>query len=330
MRKYKLRYNKHLAFIFSIGLLVLCITGGAVFFPASGIDLTSSIDLESLLIGAPGASYAIMAAVGNINRAAERETTGSQIAGRVWLADVDGQIDDSLPFPKPNANGEVGTLPLLPGEFMHYCDIIDDSASDTSKGEKGDITTAVTNAFEFIIGGYRRNVQKFLEDHAGGRFIIIYQMNDDEAYYVIGTKMKPMILKSFERSNNKDSRSIKLVFENKSFQQPQKYIGTILREEPAVLAVDATDFTVSSNKKQYTTGVNTVATELVSVSGLTKDDETTILEIVGSGGAFPTTISENPIFILKDSVKWTGNAGSRISFRVLDVGTLTEASRIQT
>ena len=113
---------------------------------------------------------------------------------------------------------------------MHYFDVIDDTISDSSKGEKGEITTVVTNTIEFTVGGFRRNIQRFMEDHPGGRFLIIYQMNDDESYYIIGTALKPMLFKSFERLN-KDSRSVKMTFENKSFQQPQKVQSFVMNRQ---------------------------------------------------------------------------------------------------
>ncbi len=323
MRNYRLKFNRRLLLVFSLGLIVLGVIA-AMAFVQMGED-----PIGALCLSGSGTSYALMAAVGNIDRVSDKETSGYQISARLWLIDVDGQVDDTVPFPRANAAGEVGTIPLRTGEFMHYFDVIDDTISDSSKGEKGEITTVVTNTIEFTVGGFRRNIQRFMEDHPGGRFLIIYQMNDDESYYIIGTALKPMLFKSFERLN-KDSRSVKMTFENKSFQQPQKYIGSIVRDEPAVLEADAAVLTVLSNKNQYTTGANTAETKLTGVAGLAEADETRIIEIIGSGGAYPTIIEDGANFVLKNAATWTGNAGSRISFRVLDKDTLVEASRIQT
>lgn len=323
MRNYKLKFNRRLVLIFSLGFVVFGVVA-VILFMQMGIDPGGA-----LYISGSGTSYALMAAVGNIDRVSDKETSGYQISARLWLIDVDGQVDDTVPFPRANAAGEVSTIPLKAGEFMHYFDVIDDTISDSSKGEKGDITTVVTNTLEFSLGGFRRNIQRFMEDHPGGRFLIIYQMNDDESYYIIGTALKPMLFKSFERVN-KDSRSVKMTFENKSFQQPQKYIGSIIRDEPAVLAADAAVLNVVANKNQYTTGANTVETKLTGVSGLAEADETRIIEIIGSGGAHPTIIEDGANFVLKNAAPWTGNLASRISFRVLDKDTLVEASRIQT
>ena len=313
-------YNCKKLLIFGLGVLAGLFI--VVLLIYAGIDVFSILGLSG-----SGTSFALMAAVGDIKRVSDKETSGYQISARIWLIDVDGQVDDSVPFPLPNAAGEVGTIPLIAGEYMHYCDVIDDTISDSSKGEKGEITTVVTNTFEFTLGGYRRQIQRFMEDHPGGRFLIIYQMNDDASFYILGNGIKPMILKSFERVN-KDSRSVKLTFENKSFLQPQKYTGAIIREEPTVLVADATTFSVLPNKQEYYCGNNTAETKLTDVSGLTDSDDTRTVELIGSGGSYPTIIEDSQHFILKNGNAWTGTAGARIAFRVLDKTTLVEYSRL--
>ena len=42
----------------------------------------------------------------------------------------------------------------------------------TSTGEKGDITTSGTNTFVAVMGGMRDQLLDFIEQHAGGKFII--------------------------------------------------------------------------------------------------------------------------------------------------------------
>lgn len=41
-----------------------------------------------------------------------------------------------------------------------------------------------------------------------------------------------MILKSYELKNDKDSRSVTFTFENKTIQQPKKYVGDIVTKAP--------------------------------------------------------------------------------------------------
>jgi hypothetical protein len=280
-----------------------------------------------------GMSMATMALIGDIEGVSDRITAGSQISAKVWLIHVDSQLNTDIPFPVPNADRQMSTVPLKNGETMHYFVAIDDSITDSSKGDKGDVTTNVTNTISFIMGGNRDQLLQFYEEHAGGRFIIIYQLSSDKKYYIMGNDVKPMILKSYERKNDKDSRSITFTFENKSFDQPYYYVGDIVRGAPAVIATDATTLTIQSGKSIYNTpNTNTSAKVLDDVAGMANADKGRIIDVVGTGGNYPLSIESNDVFLLIDKETWTANAGSRISFKVLDALTLVEVegSRVQT
>jgi hypothetical protein len=183
------------------------------------------------------------------------------------------------------------------------------------------------------MGGNRNQLLQFYEEYAGGRFIIIYQLSSDKKFYIMGNDVKPMILKSYERKNDKDSRSITFTFENKSFDQPYYYVGDIVRGAPVTIATDATTLTLQSGKSVYNTpSNNTSAKVLDDVAGIADADKGRIIDIVGSGGNYPLSIERNDVFLLIDNETWIANAGSRISFKVLDALTLVEVegSRVQT
>lgn len=321
MKNFSFKFNIRLAGIFSVVLLVIAVFGACVL-----IDTGQNL-LEVVGLAGGGCTYAVMAAVGNINRSTDKETSGSQIVSKVWLIALD-QLDDTVPFPKPNGAGELATIPLKAGEYMHYFEAVDNSLEDKSTGAKGDITTAVTNTFSFIMGGNKAALLKFLEDHPGDRFIIIYQLADDRTYHVLGSDIKPMILKSFDRVTGKDSRSTSLAFENNSFEQPKKYIGAIVKQDPTQLAADATTIAFTS-APQYVTAANTVPTAINAFTGLTSLDEGRLIEVKGGGGPNASTIAEVAGIVLKGSETWIGNLGSSIIFRVLDAATLVEVSRTQ-
>ena len=292
----------------------------------------SSFVNELIGMASGGFSLATMAAIGNIDGLSDRFSAGAQISAKLWLIHVDSQLDTSAPFPKPNLNREMGTIPLKPGERMHYFTAIDDTINDNSKGDKGDITTNVTNTLGFTMGGNRDNLLNFIEEYAGGRFILIYQICSEGVYYVMGTPCKPMVFKSFDRKNDKDSRSIQFTFENKGFNQPYKYRGEIIQGAPGVIATGSTTFTIQHDKGIYhTPSNNTSSIVLDAVSGLSNPDKGRIIDIIGTGGEFPLIIEHNDHFLLIDQETWTANTGSRISFRVLDTSTIVEVenSRVQ-
>jgi len=308
-----------------IGVFLLVIVGFSLLNPGI-LDPLSALGLSG-----GGITLATMAAIGNIDGVNDQSTAGRQIAYRVWLVHV-SQIDPDEAYPEPNANREVGTIPLLEGEYMHYFEAIDDTLTDGSTGEKGDITTDVTNSFGFTMGGDGAKLYDFIEDYAGGRFIIIYQKCSTGEYFVAGTQCKPMILQSFERKRDNEANAVIFTFQNKSFKQPYKYVGSITKTTPQTVPADAIDLAIVAGKDQYQLTDNTAPTTLATVSGITTSMYGKHIEVLGSGGSNPSTIDDNTVFILIDGETWTGNAGSRISFRIHDDATLVEVpgTRVQT
>ena len=321
MRDYNRKRKSILGKILLIPMLI------AVAFALAIIADSVSIDQLLTAGSASGVICCSMALIGNIGRVSDKHTAGKQIISKIHLVTLD-QIDETTPFPMPNQAREVGSIPLKKGEYMHTYSVIDDSIEDKSSGSKGDITTEVTNEFSFILGGHRPQIHQFLEDHAGDSFIIIYQMTD-RSYWILGNDLKPMILKSFERLNGKDSRSATVTFGNTSFEQPYKYVGAIVTVQPVALAADATSVAFTA-AQQYTTGANTKATTIAAFTGLSGSDIGRTVEICGGGGANPSQIQETEGIVLRGGEKWIGNAGSSIIFQVLDANTLVEVSRVQT
>jgi hypothetical protein len=310
------------------------ITVLAIFAACMVVDYITSPSADKFDIYAQigtGISYATMAAVGNIPYLSDRETSPNQIAYKVWLVEVH-QVDPDVTYPSPNGSGEVGTIPLLTGEYWHYFEAIDNTVEDKTTGTKGEVTTDVTNTFAFIMGGNTTSLMKFIRDHAGGKFIIVYKDVSDNAYRILGNIDKPMVLQSYERKNDKEGKYIPFTFQNKWFDMQWTYTGNLTTTTPETIAANATELAVTSNPTyQLTSGTASAAT-IATVSGLASADVGRVIDIIGSGGAYPSLIADNTVFILTDSGTWTANAGSRISFKILGTGTLVEVlgSRVQT
>ncbi|MFH0760739.1 MAG: hypothetical protein V2A67_04485 [Bacteroidota bacterium] len=286
---------------------------------------------DAAKVGGGGTVLASMAVIGNIGQTSERSKAGHQIGYKVWLIARD-QIDSTVPFPTPNAAREVGSVTLKAGELMHYFEAIDDTLKDNSTGEKGEIATDVTNTFVFIMGGNPVKLMDFLEEYAGRGFVIIFQECDSQTKYILGTLCKPMILKSFNRSNDGESKSATMTFENKSFTQPLIYTGSIVSAAPVVVAAGATDLAIEDNP-QYQLSGHSAQVTIATVSSIASMDYGRVIDVLGiASGSNPPKISDNTVFILIDGAEWTGNTGSRISLRIIDDATLVEVAgtRIQT
>ncbi len=309
-------------------LIVLCFIAGGVSAVNSVMypnDNTSKV----VLIGSLTMATVSMATVGNLDEVSAKDSAGSQIGMRVWLIDRK-QIDDTQTFPLPNADREVGTVPLKSGEYMHYFDAVNESVKSNGTGEKGDVNVDFNNTLGFIMAGNRVQLMNYLEEFAGRGHVVIWQECGTGVKYIQGSLCKPMVLNSFDRKDDNEGRYVTFTFGNKHWQQPCIYTGDIITQDPVTIAADATDLAIDSTNNSYNLSVNTAATELATVSGITSDDYGKNITIYGGGGDYATTIADSTTFVLVDGETWTGNSGSSITFKIHDSETLVEVSRVQT
>lgn len=269
------------------------------------------------------ASLLPMAVIGNIEDVNDREAAGKQIACRTWLLSVD-QLDRSVPFPKPNTSREVGDVALKQGEFWHYIEAHTHPTNDSTM-EKGDINTVVTNTYSLIIGGASSQTLNFIENHIGGKFIVVSQDVETGVYNIQGSDTRPMYLKSAARSNNAEKKTVELKFENNSFCQPYLYVGSLATQTPT--NVTANVIVITSNSRYIING----SAAVTGVSGLTANDVGRHIVFLGGTSATPATIAESTTFILIDGTTWTAKEGSKLELKVLDANTLVEieGTRVQ-
>lgn len=308
--------------------LSLAVVFALVFLVGMLVDPEHSLFCVS---GFSGTSLATMMMIGSVDDVSDKMTAGSNIAYKVYLIDVH-QINPDVKFPKPNANREVATIPMLAGQYMKYFEA-HDIPTFLSNGEKGDITTSGTNQFIIIMGGMRDQLLNFIEDHAGGKFVILFKEIGEDQYYILGEYDRPMVLKSYEAKNDKDGRYVTFTFERTSVMQYCKYIGDIIKAPAELHAAGATELAIKATNNSYEIPNGADATyAIASVSGLTNNDKGRFITLNGTGTDKAATIADGNTFILEDGVTWTAKAGSSITFRVLDSTTLIEVSgsRIQT
>lgn len=214
---------------------------------------------------------------------------------------------------------------------MHYFYSHNDP-TEGSKGEKGDITTSVTNTFECVLGSNSPAVLSFLEANAGMKFILIWYDNTLGKDLIGGNIYKPYTLKSFERNNNKDGKFAKLVFENNGFQQPFIYTGTILEQAPTAQAAGATVLTIAPGQDAYyIPNGSASAAAIATLAGITANDVGRVITLYGQGTDKSATIADSANFILKDGATWTAKNGSKLVLKIYDTSTLieVEGSRVQ-
>lgn len=286
------------------------------------------LDHSLLQFGGSGFSFASMAILGHIDDVSDRDTHGSDISYIVYLIALD-QIDRTKEFPQPNANREVASVPLKPGEIPHYFEA-HDIPTFVGTTEKGDITTTGENNFVMIMGGARTVIYNFIEEYSGGKFILIFKHIKKKEWYILGELERPIILANTEAKDDKDGRYATLTFKRNSVDLPLIYTGDPAVTAAGSVAAGATTIAITPSANSYTIANGTSgAAAIAAVSGLTKNDKGRYITLFGAGTDKPATIADGNTFVLEDGATWTAKAGASLTLRVLDTTTLVEVSRIE-
>ena len=316
---------KRLAFMYCLVFSVFAVQAIVSVANGNENDITTA-----LTTGAGSATFASMAAIGDIGDVTDKYTQPDQIGYTIALIET-VQIDTSVPFPQPNASREVADITLLSSEVPHFFES-HNYPTYTSTGELGDFTFAPTKELMIVLGDSSRDqVQDFLEEKAGAKFIVFFKKCGDTQWKILGNTCKPMRFNNFEAKMDGDASVTVCKFGNTSMNQFYKYTGTLQQEAPVEIGADATDLAITTNSKYNTSAANAAPAVIATVSGLASADYGRTLTVYGKGGgANAHTIADNSVFILVDAATWTGNVGSSITFEIVDTNTLVEKSRVQT
>lgn len=181
--------------------------------------------------GASGYGYGIglaaMTGIASIADVSDKETHGSEIGYYVALIPV-SMINDPTNFPQPESGSRaIAAFQLKTGET---CPVFEAHTIPTlvSTTEKGEVTTNGTNTFVIVMGGDRDILNTFVEEFAGGKFVIMYKHIKDTVWNVIGEPERPMILNNTETKDDHDGRYTTLTFTRDSVYLPLRYTPTTL------------------------------------------------------------------------------------------------------
>lgn len=284
--------------------------------------------LQNIGITAGGCTTAMCAMV-SIDDVADNEVSGSAIGYKVWLIPV-ADIDDTVPFPTVNVNREVTTIPLKAGKFMHYfyAHTVPTFISTGTK-EAGAIVMTGTNTFTIVMGGNRAALLNFIEQHAGTKFVVIFQECETGIKQGIGNICKPVILSTYENKNDADGRYVTFTFTQNTLQQPWTYIGSIINQDPVTIAAGTSTLPLVAGNDRYIIPDGTAATyAITAVTGFTAADKGRVITLIGDGAANAATVADGLPFILADGTTWTASKGALLTLKVFDASTLIEVERV--
>lgn len=171
--------------------------------------------------GCEGVSMAALVALADIDDVTDRDTHGSAISYIVGLVHV-SQLDRTKAFPQPDEDRVVKAISLKSSEKIHFFEA-HDIPTLVSTTEKGDVTTTGENNFVIIMGGSRAEIDDFIEQYSGGKFILFFKHVKESQWYILGELERPMILSNTETKDDKDGRYTTFTFKRSSVDLPLKY-----------------------------------------------------------------------------------------------------------
>lgn len=326
--KKRLAYSADKVFGAKMGLLLRMFTFTMLlFFSVSSFQVVSdpSVVKPTVEMGVGMLILLTMANIGNIARPSSIDTAANQIGFRLWLASQD-QMDDTVPFPLPNANRELAAIPLKEGETFHYFEGVENSIKYTGTGESGDISPKFGKTITIIIK-YTDAALNYVEEFTGKGFFLGWKICETAQAECVGTFCKPVILQKFEVKQDGDGKYISLEFGNTHWRQPLKYVGDLNVSTATVVETGETELPIgAAGTYQLTAG----AAALATVSGITSADYGRYITVKAPTSGTAPTIPDSAVFVLRAGVTWTANPGASITFQILDSTTLVEISRITT
>lgn len=240
--------------------------------------------------------------------------TGKQIKAKMWYLH-ESQWDDTLTFPT-RSNLTRSTIPLKSGEYWHYLGAVYDSPQLKWSASENEIASLITKELTFILGGMETDVLYFLENGIGKRFFVVFEICSTGTKYLMGNGCKPVKLSAFEGGSMAENTSTTVTFKAECGEILSIYSGTITLEAAATVAANATTIALTSNPGyQLTSGTDSAAT-ITDFTGVTTNDVGRFVTIYGSGGSYPSIITDANDFILAGGEQWTANAGAQITFMI--------------
>lgn len=157
----------------------------------------------------------------------DKDTHGKRIYHKVHLL-LESDVDMSkLPAITEDARTCEGFALKAGATGWKGFSFVRNTIENTSEGSRGDITSTVNNTLTGTLGGDRKEIDTFIENHQGDNFFIVYVDIYSGKKRLLGRPYCPMQLTSFTRRNGKDNTSCDVTFTNESFFQPLEYLGDL-------------------------------------------------------------------------------------------------------
>jgi hypothetical protein len=230
-------------------------------------------------------------------------------------------FDDVLTWPARDANGILitGDIVFKPGAYMITLYATQQTIKANPKTEGDPDNKGVMQTLQFDHPGDTKEILEFRANWMNRNIGAIVQRCSTTRKNLYGNPCASLQLE-YEATDDKDKNSTS--FTLKTVQKGPDvaiYEGTTtFSTVTGTVAAGATaiDLTNGEGRYQLTTGAAAAA----AIATLTNPVSGLVFTLLGSGGAFPSTIASGATFLLANGTGWTAIAGSTITFKVFKDG----------
>lgn len=219
-------------------------------------------------------------------------------------------------FPKAR-EATISSNVLVSGEVFVPLDCLANSINPNAEvGESplnGKLT--ITPIFE----GISKKNLSWSYENAGRKFVTVWERCVDRQRFIAGDLCSGGLEFTYTSIGTQDKgmAGIATKFEGGECPEPYWfYDGPLPLAAPDFIPADSATFALTDNF-QYQLGQNTTDTILTDITNVTDADVGRIIDIIGSGGQFPTKIEGAGKFHLSNGVDFLADQGSRITFQIL-------------
>jgi len=243
----------------------------------------------------------------------------SSLKFRLFLARLSSVDIDN--FPKA-VGATISTNPLLAGQYFKYIDTLISTLKPNAAA--GETPQSGKLALPFSVEGLSKALLTWIYENAGEEFIAIWERCSDGQKFIGGSPCSGGLVLKYTGIGEIATKVLGAALSLDGADCPEPFLfydGPVVREVATVISLAAlTTFAIGTGS-QYLLSDNTAAKALTDITGVTVGDVGRIIELVGAGVNFPTTIANSTAFILNAGLSFTGAVGNSISFQITKTAT---------
>jgi len=243
----------------------------------------------------------------------------ASIKFRLYLAKLSSVDIDNFPVA---VNATISSNPLLAGQYFKYIDTLINTLKPNAA--PGESPQSGKLALPFSVEGLSKSLLTWIYANVGEEFISIWERCSDGQKFIGGSPCSGGLVLKYTGIGEISTKNLGAALSLDGADCPEPFLyydGPVPREAAVAIAMAAgTTFPLGVGS-QYTMTDNAAAKVLSDITAVTDGDVGRIIELVGAGVNFPTSIATSAKFILRAGLSYSLAVGNSISFQITKTDT---------